>query len=230
MIGRRKMTGKRRNAPPSFGPATVLVSALLILLQPACDSSSPTQPRPPSTREACLADASFGAAASSPYCLPFAAGSGYPVSQSYCSPSGSHHTRFPYDFDMPMGTEILASRAGEVVELREHYLDSDTQGGHENVVILRHSDESLGLYIHMRHQSVLVELGDYVPRGGLLGYSGQSGSFHPHLHFQICLRAGLCSTGTTEITLPVNFRNADGPLDSRGGLITGETYTARVCG
>jgi murein DD-endopeptidase MepM/ murein hydrolase activator NlpD len=208
----------------------VCVSALLALPQLACDSGSPTAPRPPSTRDACLADAVFGAAASSPYCLPFAAGSGYPVSQSYCSPSGSHHTRFAYDFDMPMGTEILASRAGEVVELREHFADSDTQGGHENVVILRHSDETLGLYIHMRHEGVLVELGDFVPRGGLLGYSGQSGSFHPHLHFQICLRGGLCSTGTTEITLPVNFRNADGPLDSRGGLIAGETYTARFCG
>jgi len=211
----------------------VWLAPLLLLSHSACDSggsSLPTAPPRPLTREACLAGAAFGPAASSPYCLPFAAGSQYLVSQSYCSPSGSHHTRYAYDFDMPMGTEVLASRAGAVVELREHYLDSDTQGGHENVVILRHSDDTLGLYIHMRHQSVLPELGDHVPKGGLLGYSGQSGSYHPHIHFQICLRAGQCSTGVNEITLPVNFSNSQGPLDDRGGLIAGETYLALPCG
>ena len=34
-----------------------------------------------------------------------------------------------------------------------------------------------------------------------------------------------------EVPLDENFvAAADGPLDSRGGLITGETYTARLCG
>ena len=142
---------------------------------------------------------------------------------------GSHAGRFAYDFDMPMGTEVLAARAGEVVELREHWSDDDTQGGHENVVILRHSDDTLSLYIHMRQEGVLPELGDYVPLGGLLGWSGRSGTFAPHIHFQVCLRGGRCSTGTDEVTLPVNFSNAVGPLDTVGGLIAGEVYLASGC-
>jgi murein DD-endopeptidase MepM/ murein hydrolase activator NlpD len=128
-----------------------------------------------------------------------------------------------------MGTEVLAARAGEVVELREHWSDDDTQGGHENVVILRHSDQALSLYIHMRQNGVAVELGDYVSQGGLLGWSGRSGTFEPHIHFQVCLRGGQCSTGTNEVTLPVNFSNTDGALDTLGGLVEGERYGASAC-
>ncbi len=188
--------------------------------------SSPTRPDAP--RASC-ADPVFAQPTASPYCLPYAAGTAYTVTQSYCS-TGSHAGRFAYDFDMPMGTEVLAARAGEVVELREHWSDQDTQGGHENVVILRHSDDTLSLYIHMRQDGVLPELGDYVPRGGLLGWSGSSGTGFPHIHFQVCLRGGQCSTGTNEVTLPVNFRNADGPLDALGGLVSGERYQALACG
>ena len=208
-------------------PITVRAMAVVMLIA-GCGSDSPTQPA--ATRPDC-ANPVFGDPAASPYCLPFATSAVYTVTQSYCSsPPRSHQGRFAYDFDMPMGTEVLAARAGEVVELREHWSDQDTQGGHENVVILRHSDATLSLYIHMRNQGVLVEMGDYVPQGGLLGWSGSSGTFSPHIHFQVCLRGGQCSTGSNEITLPVNFRNAAGPVDSLGGLIDGETYQALPCG
>lgn len=97
------------------------------------------------------------------------------------------------------------------------------------MVSLRHDDETISLYIHMRQNGVLVELGDSVPRGGLLGWGGSSGTPVPHLHFMVCIRGGLCSS-PTEITLPLTFRNAVGPLDSIGGLMVGETYTAGSCG
>jgi len=201
--------------------------AVLALIT-CCNGSSPTQPE--ATRRSC-SDPVFGDPAISPWCLPYAAGAMYTVTQSYCSPPGhSHQGRFAYDFDMAMGTEVLAARSGEVVELREHWSDDDTQEGHENVVILRHSDDTLSLYIHMRHQGVLVNLGDFVSQGDLLGWSGSSGTFSPHIHFQICLRGGQCSTGTNEVTLPVNFRNAEGPLDTVGGLVSGEQYRALACG
>jgi murein DD-endopeptidase MepM/ murein hydrolase activator NlpD len=88
---------------------------------------------------------------------------------------------------MPMGSEVLAVRAGEVVELREHW-----------------SDETLSPYIHTRQDGVLVEMGDYVAQGDLLGWSGSSGTVAPHIHFQACLRGGQGSTGINEVTLPVN--------------------------
>ena len=37
-------------------------------------------------------------------------------------------------------------------------------------------------------------------------------------------RAGIYGDGTE---LPVSFRNAEGPLDERGGLIDGEVHRAR---
>ena len=203
----------------------------------ACGSSNSAGPSDdhvaPSTRAECLAQAAFGDPAQSPYCLPFAEGEAYALNQSYCAPpTWSHNIRFAYDFLMPIGTEVRASRAGVVVELREHWEDDDRNGGHENMVSLRHDDETISLYLHMRKDGVLVEMGDVVPKGGLLGWSGSSGDTQgvPHLHFQVCLRSGMCSWQTGEHTLPINFNNAEGALDEAGGLIAGETYSARACG
>ena len=203
-----------------------------------CGGTTPSGPAvgtvpPPTTREQCLAQADFGDPAESPYCLPYGESEAYTLNQSYCSPSGwSHNIRFAYDFLMPLGTEVRASRAGVVVELREHWPDDDRTGGHENMVSLRHDDETISLYLHMKQNGVLVEMGDYVPRGGLLGWSGSSGDTQgtPHLHFQVCLRSGMCSWKTGEYTMPINFSNAEGTPDSRGGLAAGETYAALSCG
>ena len=195
----------------------------------SCGDEGPEVPEAPFSRTECIRRAVFPEPTSSPYCLPFAEGSAFTLTQSYCSPSGrSHNTRFAWDFAGPMGTEIIAARAGVVVELREHWLDTDPQGGHENMVAVRHDDESLSLYIHMMKDGVLVELGDTVPRGGLIGWMGSSGTGFSHLHFMICLRAGLCSS-PTEITLPISYRNAVGPLDSIGGMVEGEEYLAGAC-
>jgi hypothetical protein len=213
----------------------VLASGLLavpLLGLTACGDDESLAP-PPSTRQQCLDQATFTEPASSPYCLPYAVGSAYALGQSYCSPPpGSHQTRFALDFVMPEGTEILAARAGEVVELREHWPSDNRTGGHENMVSLRHEDETISLYLHLQQDGVAVEMGDVVQRGELLGWSGSSGdpAGVPHLHFQVCLRSGMCSWQTGEYTLPVNFRNAEGSHDPAGGLMTGRTYRALPCG
>jgi len=211
------------------------VSQLLVVLS-ACGGgvSSPSEPtrQQPRTQQACLAGAHFGDPATSPYCLPWAEGETFTVGQSYCSPPpGSHQTRYAYDFLMPYGTEIRNVRAGVVVEMREHFTDDDRTGGHENMVSLRHDDSTISIYMHLRHQGVAVAMGDVVPQGGLIGWSGSTGdpAGIPHLHFQICLRSGMCSYTTQEITLPVNFRNAGGSLTPEGGLALGEAYTAGAC-
>lgn len=204
---------------------TLWVCALTL----SCSDQGADTPQPPANRNECLQRAAFPAPSSSPYCLPFAEGSAFTVTQSYCAPPpGSHQTRFAWDFDMPLGAPVHAVRSGVVVELREHWPDTDPLGGHENMVSLRHADETISLYIHMQHEGVLVELGDSVPRGGLLGWSGSSGTETPHLHFMVCIRGGLCSS-PTEITLPISYRNAQGPLDPIGGLVLGERYVAGPC-
>jgi murein DD-endopeptidase MepM/ murein hydrolase activator NlpD len=195
-------------------------------------NTAPDVPQAPKTRAECLAGATFIDPSASPYCLPWAEGESYVVGQSYCSPPpGSHQVRYAYDFLMPEGTEIQNVRAGEVVELREHFPDDNRTGGQENMVSLRHDDQTISIYMHLKYQGVAVEMGDHVPQGGLIGWSGTTGDPGgvPHLHFQICLRSGLCSYATQEITLPVNFRNALGTPTAEGGLALGESYTAGHC-
>jgi len=196
---------------------------------PTAPGASVAVPQPPQTQAACLSGAVFDQAADSPYVLPWAEGQSFLVGQGYCTtPPRSHHLRYAYDFLMPEGTEIRNVRAGLVVELREHYADDDRVGGHENMLSLRHDDETISIYMHLRHQGVAVDMGQYVPQGALLGWSGATGdpAGIPHLHFQICLRSGMCSYTTQEITLPVSFRNALGVFGPTGGLIEGEAYAA----
>lgn len=209
------------------------VCQLLVILS-GCGDGTPSEPtaQQPRTQAACLASAQFGDPSASPYCLPWAEGETFTVGQSYCSPApGSHQTRYAYDFLMPEGTEIRNVREGVVVELREHFANDDRTGGHENMVSLRHDDSTISIYMHLRQDGVVVAMGEVVPQGGLLGWSGATGdpAGIPHLHFQICLRSGMCSYTTQEITLPVNFRNARGPLTPEGGLSLGEAYTADAC-
>ena len=212
--------------PRSFGSIKWIFILLFSLL--ACNESK--DPLSPQTRQECLDKAIFGDPKDSPYCLPYAVDSSYLLTQSYCSPfPGSHEKRFCYDFKMPFGTEILAARAGEVVELREHFSDADSQGGRENMVCLRHDDETLSLYIHMMQNGVDVQMGDFVEKGALLGWIGTSGTGFAHLHFQICERSGICSYPDKEFTMPMNFSNCAGKHDERGGLFTGEFYLAKPC-
>jgi murein DD-endopeptidase MepM/ murein hydrolase activator NlpD len=70
--------------------------------------------------------------------------------------------------------------------------------------------------------SVLPEVGDRVRRGEVIAQSGTSGGSLPVLHFGV-YRTWPVQTGND---IAVNFRNADGPLDERGGLVQGAIYTA----
>jgi murein DD-endopeptidase MepM/ murein hydrolase activator NlpD len=88
---------------------------------------------------------------------------------------------------MKIGTKIYASRGGVVTHLKKDgkyggankkYLDE------ANYITLRHSDGTYGKYTHLRHNGVLVSVGDKVKRGQHIGYSGNTGySSGPHLHF-----------------------------------------------
>lgn len=210
---------------------TKFVLLLLILLMMVVCNKEEIDP-PPSSRQECLDEAIFGERLLSPYCLPFFQGDSYVLYQSYCSPPpGSHERRYAYDFLMPEGTEIIASRAGEVVEIQEDWPNDNRIGGHENMVCLLHDDETIAVYIHLQEDGVDVELGDKIHKGGHLGWSGKSGDTNgvAHLHFQVCLRSGMCSYKTGEYTVPMNFANTDGPHDEAGGLIVGETYFALPC-
>lgn len=185
----------------------------------ACSSGTPTSPRGRS--EACLERAVFGEPAESLYVLPYPVGETYEVLQSYCTEAPrSHNTLLAYDFTMPMDAEVVAARAGQVFRVEDGFVDNGDEGAGVNYIRVRHSDSSVALYSHLRQGSAVVQVGDAVTAGRLLARAGSSGTWVP------CSTCAVLHFEVTGVGSAVNFRNTDGPLDDRGGLIEGELYTA----
>ena len=153
--------------------------------------------------------------ASSPYCLPYPVGKTATVSQAW-GDSGTHRGRFSIDFSMPFGSQITAARSGVVTEIRDQYRDDDRTGGHENGVYVLHDDKTMAAYLHMSEGGVLVEVGDEVDTGDVIGLVGTTGTPIPHLHFEVY--EGQDDGTQWYKTLPVSFANAQAPLDEWGGL------------
>ncbi|MDG4804759.1 M23 family metallopeptidase [Micromonospora sp. WMMD980] len=82
------------------------------------------------------------------------------------------------DFAMPAGTPIRAAAAGTVVKA------GDVGDGYGNSVFVDHHN---GYLTHYAHQSrLLVEVGDRVRAGQVIGYEGATGdATGPHLHFEV---------------------------------------------
>lgn len=156
---------------------------------------------------------------SSPYKLPYAVGDAHIVAQSNCSPL-SHFgaNRYAYDFDMPIGTNIVAARAGTVIEV----VKDNTDGNgcpNDNHVKIRHADGTVAIYVHLTENGASVNVNDSVTQGQTIGRSGNTGcSSGPHMHFMV---------GTDEDfrnTVPVTFSNTTA---HRWALKAGQTYTAQ---
>lgn len=82
------------------------------------------------------------------------------------------------DISAPVGTMIKASASGRVI------YSGNTIRGYGNLIILRHSEEFVTVYGH--NEVNLVEEGDWVERGQVIGRVGQTGrATGPHLHFEV---------------------------------------------
>ena len=101
---------------------------------------------------------------------------------------------------MPVGTPIIASRAGVVVktENRQSGRGRDPSG---NFVRVLHADGTMAVYLHLSQGSVRVKEGQRVAQGALLGLSGNTGnSTGPHLHFVVQR-----NTGMGLVSIPFRF-------------------------
>jgi murein DD-endopeptidase MepM/ murein hydrolase activator NlpD len=120
------------------------------------------------------------------YALPYAVGTKHRLVQGYFS-RFTHRNRAALDFKMKKGTAIYAARGGVVARVKE---DGD-KGGLDaayrqfgNNIIINHNDGTRAGYWHLQHNGIVVNVGDSVQQGQLIGYSGNTGyTAFPHLHF-----------------------------------------------
>ena len=120
------------------------------------------------------------------YVLPYAVGTKHRLVQGYFS-RFTHRNRAALDFKMKKGTAIYAARGGVVARVKE---DGD-KGGLDaayrqfgNNIIINHNDGTRAGYWHLQHNGIVVNVGDTVQQGQLIGYSGNTGyTAFPHLHF-----------------------------------------------
>lgn len=171
-----------------------------------------------------ICNSSFGDPMESGYILPFEVGKSFNVNQSYCpsNPAWGHNNWFAYDFEMPIGTKILAMKGGEVIGFVESNNDGTRVCGEENLILILQDDGAVASYYHLTKNGVLVNLGQEVNRGDVIGLSGDSGcSIGPHLHIAVFRERG---KHFRQYTMPINFRNAKGSLDENNGLVYNQMY------
>jgi murein DD-endopeptidase MepM/ murein hydrolase activator NlpD len=195
--------------------------------------STPTgpSPGPPGAGIPAVVDCSvFTDSAGSAYVLPWAPGGRFQVSRTF-----EHYTTanggvglYAIDVPMPVGTPIRAARSGRVVAVEERFTDQDRADFHENWVMIRHADDTVARYIHLTANGALVEVGDAVVQGDVIGLSGNSGaSTGPHLHFDVQTCGPNLPPGYNRLpcgaTVPVSFRNTE---PHTCGLEPRRVYTA----
>jgi len=148
------------------------------------------------------------------YQFPYAAGQSYRVLQGYGS-RFSHTGREYYavDFKMSEGTPVHAARDGVVARIEESNdigCWEDGCGKYANFIVILHSDNTTGEYYHLQKDGALVEPGQTVRAGDLIGLSGNTGhTTMPHLHFAV-YRA--LAWGRTQ-SIEVRFASTDGIVD-----------------
>ncbi|MEI9991521.1 MAG: peptidoglycan DD-metalloendopeptidase family protein [Rhizomicrobium sp.] len=79
---------------------------------------------------------------------------------------------------VPSGTPIHAAAAGQI-----SYAGNELRG-YGNLVLIKHDDGYVTAYAHA--DRIVVNRGDYVQKGQIIGYAGQTGDVtSPQLHFEI---------------------------------------------
>lgn len=212
------------------------VALVLSLATPEVGKPGPArQPGPrcrPDPAGPAVPRAAFPRPDTSAYVLPFEPGRAYLVWRTT-----SHYTRgnggvglYALDFEMPVGTPLVAARAGVIAAIRDTFPDGNDTDLQENYVMVRHPDGTVARYLHLTRGGALVAVGDSVRQGqriALSGNSGQTGG--PHLHFDVQTCGPNLPPGYNRLpcgrTVPVTFRNAKA---NACGLVPGRRYRAEA--
>jgi len=125
------------------------------------------------------------------------------------------------------GDTLYAPGSGEIVEVEKSVAENipgETNTNHlfGNYVIIDHGNAEYSVLAHFMKNSIIINLGDLVTKGQVIGLSGNSGnSTEPHLHYHIQNKP---SIGQGE-GLPAQFRNyyANGVLVLVGEPLKNQT-------
>ncbi|MBP6534440.1 MAG: M23 family metallopeptidase [Arenimonas sp.] len=132
------------------------------------------------------------------YRIPFSAYADWTISQGFHG-RASHDdalNEYAVDFDVTLGTPVLAARTGVVMEVIDDFPD-DGQARKSNleqanIIRILHEDGSMAVYGHLLQGSAVVTLGQWLVDGTVIAQSGNSGYTHgPHLHFAVQRNAGM---------------------------------------
>lgn len=192
-----------------------LVTIVVVACAAGCERASPTAP----SQNHC-AGARYPDPATSDYVLPYDVGTDRRLSQSNCDGFHNELDWFAYDFDMPIGTRVLAARGGVVSLVQEQYVDGDHDFYHANTVEITHADGSKAQYLHLTNNGALVGLGERVERGQLIGRSGFTGMTGSRRHLHFVVFDFIDASGRQ--SRPVTFRNVRAPQP----LVAGKDYEA----
>lgn len=129
------------------------------------------------------------------YRLPLAQGridQGFEGEFSHCDAEN----RYALDFAVPVGTPVLAARAGIVMQIQDGFhgggLDYAHDAARANVIRILHEDGSMAVYAHLAEGGAQVRIGQRVDAGQRIGLSGNTGySTAPHLHFAVQVNRGM---------------------------------------
>lgn len=150
------------------------------------------------------------------YSLPFENKKKIFLIQAYDSKM-SHKGELALDFKVKKKTKICAAREGVVIAARG---DSEKGGlkpenmSDGNHISIKHYDGSIAHYWHLIKDGVLVNVGDTVTKGQVIGLTGNTGySAFPHLHFEVI---GYDGTGAYK-QLPTRFYTNKGTIYLRPG-------------
>ncbi len=112
------------------------------------------------------------------------------------------------DFQAAIGTPVFSAEGGEIIAVGNN---GRLQYG--KYVLINHPNNLTTLYAHLSRQQ--VNKGDFVKRGDLIGYSGNTGySFGPHVHLTVYWAPSVrlenfpsCNCGLVPLGITIN------PLD-----------------
>lgn len=189
----------------------------IVTLMLGCSEKDDTVPQPQQTDDdsntvlGCTS-ATYPNWQTSEYVLPYPVGTSYTTKLSHCSHSyhaAGEADEFATDFVMPVGTLITASRAGEVVHVEEGGVDGEFPN---NLVVVKHEDNTYAQYMHLTWGGAFVEVGAMVVQGDSIGKSGATGlAGYPHLHFVVTKEGWEYPYQSTPFNVKNTLSNPRGP-------------------